>query len=202
MTSSTAAGGADILTATFDKSFAIDSTLAITNVPTVNLALHGASSLDALGIIGGSSGPSTITVTGSGAFTVTDLRVNLDGLGDDRPTVGNRARDRTGHHDRGWPSRQSAGRRRLRNGRRAELRQGRGADRPDLPDGDRLAWRIHRHDIGLRRCGRLGLQRQHQRSAGRWRAQHHGRGRRRQQHPDRRRVGQRRVELRPRAPRA
>jgi hypothetical protein len=74
------AGGNDTLAALFDKPFAIDGTLQIINVPNIEITLGGgANTLDALGIVSGFSGPSTISVAGSGSLTVTDLQVSLDG---------------------------------------------------------------------------------------------------------------------------
>ncbi len=73
-------GGNDTLNALFDKSFGIDSTLVVTNVPNIHLTLGGGpNSLDAANITSGSAGVSTITVDGTGALTVSHLKVYFDG---------------------------------------------------------------------------------------------------------------------------
>ncbi|HUA51975.1 MAG TPA: FecR domain-containing protein, partial [Candidatus Sulfotelmatobacter sp.] len=73
-------GGADTLSAEFNAPFTINSSLVVTDVPNIDLKLDNApGNIDALGITSGAAGTTTITASGSGALTITDLRVDFDG---------------------------------------------------------------------------------------------------------------------------
>ena len=68
------------LIALFDKPFAIDSTLTITNVATIDVTLGGgASTLDATGITTTTgAAPSTLFLFGNGTLDIANLQVNLN----------------------------------------------------------------------------------------------------------------------------